>query len=269
MKLISWNLRGLNSPGKLRMIKNMINHEQPQIFFLQETKCNSNTLGNILSRAWPSCHSIAVDASGALRGLAIFHIIGTNIHGHLTNVYFPEEAGNKIALLNTIEALNFNRVHPLWIIEGDFNMITRLEEKQGGRAKLEQENGHFKEFIQNNLLIDLQFCNGMHTWSNHRARKQQISSKLDRFLISDNAVHLGGNIAAKILPYSGSDHWPISLHWQRPGNATRRPFRFEAFWLTHPTFNDLIRSTWNNFPPPKGSKMFQFQHKLKFLKSQI
>eukprot|EP00253_Pinus_taeda_P023643 PITA_23643 len=237
MKLTSWNLRGLNSPRKLRMIKNMIKQEQPQIFFMQEMKCNSNTLGNILSRAWPGCHSVAVDASGASGGLAIawntqaitlsefhashhiiqatFHIIGTNIHGHLTNVYFPQEAGNKIALLDTIEALNFNRLHPLWIIGGDFNMIT----------KLEQENGHFKDFIQNNMLIDLQFCNGMHTWSNRRVG--------------------------------------------RPGNSTRRPFRFEAFWVTHHAFNNLIRSTWTNSPSPEGSKMYQFQQKLKFLKSQI
>jgi len=71
MKLTSWKLRGLNSPGKLRLIKNMIKQEQPEIFFLQETKCNNITLGNILSRAWPGCHSVAVDASGASGGLAI------------------------------------------------------------------------------------------------------------------------------------------------------------------------------------------------------
>lgn len=93
------------------MIKNMIKQEQPQIFFLQEMKCNSSTLGQILSKVWPGSRSVAIDASGASGGLAIawneqtitlsdfhashhiiqatFHIIGTNIHGHLTNVYFP------------------------------------------------------------------------------------------------------------------------------------------------------------------------------------
>lgn len=98
-------------------------------------------MGNILSKAWPYCHSVAVDASGASGGLVIawntkaimltdihashhmiqatFHIIGTNIHGHITNVYFPQEAGNKIVVLNTIEALNLNRFHPLWIMGGD------------------------------------------------------------------------------------------------------------------------------------------------------
>jgi len=110
MKLISWNLRGLNSPGKLRMLKNMIKMEKPQICFLQESKCNSSTLGSILSKTWLGCQSVVVDASGASGGLAIawntqaltlsdfhashhliqatFHILGTNIHGNLSNVYF-------------------------------------------------------------------------------------------------------------------------------------------------------------------------------------
>jgi len=233
MKLTSWNVRGFNSPWKHRMIKNMIKQEKPQICFLQETKCNSNTLGNILSKAWTGSSSVVVDASGASGRLAIswnpqaivlsdihashhiiqatFHILGTNIHGHPTNVYLPQEVGNKIALLDTIEALNTHKVHPLWIIGGDFNMITKLEEKQGGRTRMEQENEHFKEFIQNNALINFQYCNGTHTWSNRRTERHQITSKLDRFLLFDNVVHLGGDIAAEILPYAGSDHWPISL----------------------------------------------------------
>lgn len=148
-------------------------------------------------------------------------------------------------------------------------MITKLEEKIGGRNKLEQENIHFKDFIQNASLIDVPFCNGTFTWSNRRAGKHQIASKLDRFLISDNAIHLGGDITAAILPHAGSDHWPIALQWQRPGDQTRRPFCFEGFWLTHPEFKDLVKTTWTSFTPPEGSKMYKFQQKLRFLKSHL
>ena len=113
MKLISWNVRGLNNPGKYRMIKNMIQKERPQILFLQETRCNSIALGTILTKAWPGCQLVAVDGSGSSRGLTIvwdsqsislanyhvvhnliqatFHFIGTNIHGHLSNVFFPQD----------------------------------------------------------------------------------------------------------------------------------------------------------------------------------
>eukprot|EP00253_Pinus_taeda_P019617 PITA_19617 len=241
MKLISWNVRGLNSPGKLRMIRSMIRLGQPQIFFLQETKCNSSTLGSILTKSWPGCNTVAVDASGASGGLAIawntqkislsnlhashnlieatFHIIGTNIHGHMTNVYFPQEAPNKIALIDTIANLNSNREYSLWLIGGDFNIITKLEEKRGGRAKLDQDSTHFKDFIHNNSLIDLQTPNGVHTWSNRRTGRHQIASKLDRFLISDSVIHLGGDLSALILPHFGSDYWPIALQWQRPGST--------------------------------------------------
>lgn len=53
------------------MLKNMIQQERPQLLFLEETKCNNSALGNILSKAWLGCHSIAVDAYGFLRGLDI------------------------------------------------------------------------------------------------------------------------------------------------------------------------------------------------------
>ena len=191
MKLVSRNVRGLNSPSKLRMIKNLIRMEKPQVFFLHETKCTVNTLGPILSKAWLSFHSVAVDTSGASGGLAIswdprsisisdahaahnliqasFHILGTNLHGLLSNVYFPQDAARKIALLDTVEFLNSTRTHPLWIMGGDFNMITNLDEKIGGRAKLEADSTHFKGFIQWSWLIDLPFANGIHTSNNKRS----------------------------------------------------------------------------------------------------
>lgn len=185
MKLISWNIKGLNGPGKGRLLKNMIMLEKPQILFLQETKCNSNTLERIAAKTWPGGLVTAVDANGVSGGLeiiwdartimlnnihanknfiqAIFHIIGTNIYGHLTNVCFPQETMHKIEILNTLLAINTNRLHPLWITGGDLNMMTRLEEKRGGRNRGNREGIHLKDFIQNNWLIDMPFNNGIFT----------------------------------------------------------------------------------------------------------
>ena len=251
MKLISWNVRGFNGPGKYRMLKNMIQQEQPYIVFMQETKCNTNTLESILSKAWERCQAVTVDATGASGGLAIawnnqhisltnfhashyfiqamFHLIGTNIHGHLTNVYSPQESTQKIRQLETLEILNAPRPYPLWITGGDFNMIRRLEEKLGGRRKLDKESNNFKDYIQHSGLIDLPFDNVIYTWNNKRASTQQIASRLDKFLIADNFVHLGGDVCASILPLASLDHWPISLQWKNLGKSNRRPFKFEAF----------------------------------------
>lgn len=48
-------------------------------------------------------------------------------------------------------------------------MITQLEEKLGGRGKMDNESNNFKEYIQHNGLIDLPFDNGTYTWNKKRA----------------------------------------------------------------------------------------------------
>lgn len=108
-------------------------------------------------------------------------------------------------------------------------MITKLEENTRGRSRLDPESSHFKDFINNSWLIDLPFSNGSYTWNNRRIGNQQIASKLDRFLISDNAIYLGGDLSASILPLAGLNHWPISLHWQNIGTQFKRHLKFEAF----------------------------------------
>lgn len=106
-------------------------------------------------------------------------------------------------------------------------------------------------------------------WNSRRAGMHQIASRLDKFLLSDNAIHIGKDFSTSILPISGFDDWPISLHWSHPGNTTSIPFRFEAFWMSHLDFINLINTEWNNFSPPNGTKMIQFQQKLKHIKGKI
>jgi len=158
MNLISWNIRGLNGPKKGRLLKNMLIEEKPAILFLQETKCNQAVLEKVVAKAWPGGRVTAVDAQGASGGLAIlwdarkihlgnihanknfiqatFHIIGTNISGHTTNVYFPQETQQKIEILETLTQLNADRTHPLCISSGDYNMIAKQRKKEGDVTEL-------------------------------------------------------------------------------------------------------------------------------------
>lgn len=148
-------------------------------------------------------------------------------------------------------------------------MIARLEEKEGGRNRGNRDGNNIKDFIQNNCFIDIPSNNGLFTWNNKREGSHQIASRLYRFLLSDNTIHLGGASVASILPISGSDHWPIALQWNCSGHNIQRLFRSEAFWTSHTYFNKLVNSTWSNFTPSNGSRMSQFQQKLKHLKGEI
>ncbi len=43
----------------------------------------------------------------------------------------------------------------------------------------------------------------------------------------------------------------------------------EKFWFNHPEFKSLVKQWWKNFDAPKGSVMYKFQQKLKYLKTKI
>ena len=138
-----------------------------------------------MSRLWRNSQSISLDSFGASGGLTIswnpakvalnnvlasrhtisasFHLISTNIHGRITNVYGPQLSDQKFVLLDFIQWLIQEQAPHIDILGGDFNLITSLQDKRGGRSNLLEEDKLFKEFIDENNLIDLQTNNGIHT----------------------------------------------------------------------------------------------------------
>ena len=48
MKVISWNIRGLNSKGKQRYLKERLKVEKPQVMLIQETKVSGQKLHHII-----------------------------------------------------------------------------------------------------------------------------------------------------------------------------------------------------------------------------
>ena len=71
MKLISWNIRGCNSPLKKRLLKQKISMDKPTIVFLQETKCSSEEMEKSTRRIWKGAQVMAIDADGAVGGLGL------------------------------------------------------------------------------------------------------------------------------------------------------------------------------------------------------
>ena len=110
-------------------------------------------------------------------------------------------------------------------------MITTLEEKRGGLRRIDSDMEAFKDMISEQRMVDIQTINGTHTWNNHRGGTNQVASRLDRFLISEQIMMKDVYIEAMILPIVGSDHWPIKLEIDLKQSPKRRPFRFESFWL--------------------------------------
>jgi exonuclease III len=71
MKVISWNIRGLNGRSKQRILRDCIKEETPDILMLQETKCTGLEAESIMQRIWKGCQSFYTDSVGVAGGLAI------------------------------------------------------------------------------------------------------------------------------------------------------------------------------------------------------
>jgi exonuclease III len=291
MKIITWNIRGLNGRSKQRILRDCIKAENPDILMLQETKCAGTEAETIFQRIWRECNSISTDSTGASGGLAIlwnpsnisiskpfstvgtitahFEVTGSNQEGAITNVYGPHSQQDKDKLMKRLELIKTLVTTQNWILGGDFNMILSLEEKTGGTKKLEQDSGKFKTLIDHLKLVDIENSNGTFTWSNRRSGNQHIACRLDRFLVTEELMETGSYLESLILPKAGSDHWPLALNLDTGEIPKYKPFRFEKFWLSHPDFQQLAKSWWAQAEIDHGSSMYKFQQSLKNFKQLL
>lgn len=181
-------------------------------------------------------------------------------------MHIPREQKN---FLKDLQATR--RIFPAtpWIVGGDFNMIRMTEENKGGIRRPYQNMKKFNEMIIEQRLVDIPIINGIHTWNNQRRGRNQIASRLDRFLLSEQIMNRDFFLEVKIMPAMGLDHWPIRLEIDIKKNFYKKPFRFEAFWLRNPLFLLKIEEWWNQSTLKGKGKMHTFQLKLKELKGKI
>jgi len=145
----------------------------------------------------------------------------------VTNVYGPQRMDDKIRFLDSLMELRDRHVDVPWILGGDLNMIKSLLEKKQGTRTLSKYSTTFQTFMDNMKLVDTDMSNGRFTWKNKRGGESQVSSKLDRFIISKDLMLTNKEMIARILPFGGSEHWPVQLEVQGIGTPKNKPFRFE------------------------------------------
>jgi exonuclease III len=117
MKIISWNIRGLNGHSKKKLLRDLILAEKPDIMMLQETKCTTEDMDKLLPYYWKQGKAVSTAAIGTVGGLALlwnpntiimenfittkwsisatYRLIGSNKPGYLSNVYGPANSRDK------------------------------------------------------------------------------------------------------------------------------------------------------------------------------
>jgi ribonuclease HI/exonuclease III len=291
MKIISWNVRGINASDKRQRIKQQLDSSKADIILLQETKLSQgNYEKSIMTwKGWCSVHMQGMGASGGLGILwnpktvqvqliqqqanwQLVKVQHFQLTFHLFNVYGPSATNDKRRLWETLTGV-IQSIQVLNVIMGgDFNAILNADEKIGGICPPARTIQDFSSFLLDNDFLDVIPDSGGYTWTNKKMGFHQIAERLDRFLISQLWRIQNYSISSAILSFAGSDHFPIELLINLPSLAhhNHKPsFKFEEMWFRHPQFHHLLRVWWLNAPRVKGTKMYQFWSKLKHMKTQI
>eukprot|EP00253_Pinus_taeda_P028879 PITA_28879 len=265
MQLISWNCRALGNPIKVEAIKDLLKMETADILMLQETKIEGEALLNTSMLKWKYDSGKTVSARGSVGGIGTFwknsftlerstvtqHWIHTDLRHTKSNlslalfnlyvlVHYEEKRECWRTLMAYIEQINPTNI----VIGGDLNIILDPKEKRGGLYSRDPFVSTVGNLILQWDLIDFKPIKGKYPWSNNRSGENQISARLDRFLINSSLMLDNRMVFSKILPKLTSDHKPVLLCIKKEEDLGPLPFRFSPLWASKDGFFETVQTAW-------------------------
>ncbi|KAL8151704.1 hypothetical protein V2J09_021512, partial [Rumex salicifolius] len=202
---------------------------------------HSGVCGFFGGRLWVRWRSVIRRHSMFMRSLTR----GGGDKFHLIVVYAAPSASRRSGLWGELKTLVHSFSEPVFL-GGDFNSIVRLDERTGGNGLLSSDSLEFGRWINDLALIDMGFKGGQFTWKRGRTTDNFIAKRLDRVLCDASARLKWHEAVVTHLPFLSSDHLPLYLQLcpAQRGDPLRRPFRFEAAWLHHQAFKELLSVSW-------------------------
>ena len=151
MKILTWNVRGINASDKQHRVKQQIDSLSADIILLQETKLSTDTYNKTVSNwsSWNLAHSPGTGASGGLTILwnpktiyghsikhgnnwQLLHFKHFDLSFQIINIYGPSSTQEKRVLWEQVSQIIQEHAEENFILAGDFNAIVNLEENKGG-----------------------------------------------------------------------------------------------------------------------------------------
>ncbi|RVW34407.1 Transposon TX1 uncharacterized 149 kDa protein [Vitis vinifera] len=284
MKIISWNVRGLGSRNKRRMVKDFLRSENPDVVMIQETKkenCDRRFVGSVWTvrnKDWVALPAwlrggilIIWDSKNLRREEVVIGSFSVSVKFSLDGcgplwisaVYGPNSPSLRKDFWVELFDI-YGLTYPLWCVGGDFNVIRRSSEKMGG-SSLTPSMRDFDSFIRECELLDPPLRNASFTWSN--MQESPVCKRLDRFLYSNEWGLLFPQGLQEALIRRTSDHWPIVMD-TNPFMWGPTPFRFENMWLQHTNFKENFRDWWSGFQG-NGWEGHKFMRRLQYVKAKL
>ncbi|KAF7842450.1 RNA-directed DNA polymerase [Senna tora] len=254
-------MKGAASKSFPSLVRDLFNIYNLDILTLYETRTSGERATKIIQRCGIN-NFIRIEAEGYSGGIWILWN-NDDIHITLLDSAFQiahcciEKQGSRAFCCTFLYANPNNQVKDYcwqklesiasdmdepWVVMGDFNSYLFAHEKQGGGAPNNICMDRFSRCISNCNLVDLGFEGPKFTW-----KRNDVMERLDRAFGNQVWVSNFSNYSVFILPSFKSDHNAILLKptVHRKSSNGEKPFRFQAAWLTHSSFEDLVADHWN------------------------
>lgn len=148
-------------------------------------------------------------------------------------------------LWNDVESVAQNMEKP-WLVVRDFHDYGSQNERRSFSPNRNSRRTHkFLDKVNNCNLLDLGSTGPRLTWRNNRQGLANTMEGLDRAMCNKDKRTMFPEATAQALPRTYSDHSPLIVHTQgmHSLHPYRRPFRFEAAWMSHLGLLDVINSS--------------------------
>uniref|UniRef100_A0A803PDG0 Reverse transcriptase domain-containing protein n=1 Tax=Cannabis sativa TaxID=3483 RepID=A0A803PDG0_CANSA len=280
-RILSWNVRGINSPKKQQEVKGFIERYKIGLVGLLETRVKASKLGALYVRmfanwcftsniAWAKGGRIIVAWNPGSFNVNILFCSSQMIHLHVTNldnrnnfyvsfVYGYNNVDGRNLLWKEMTTI---KVKESWLVLGDFNDILEKGERIG--KKESYSHSKFKECVIECQLEDVKQSGSFFTWKNKQKGEDRVYSKIDRIMANQRWLATFLNAEAMFLNEGLFDHTPALLTVYPTTSSSRKPFKYFRMWSSYPSFKQSVEDVWKVNVP--GTNMFQVVTKLKALK---
>lgn len=263
LKVISWNVRGLNTAVKRSLVFKFLQKHQPQICILQETHLQG-TKTICLNKTWVGLHyhstfstyargvSILVHKTVPFRLLEVktdkegrYVILYANIYDKnvvLVGLYIPPPANGNVLheIMQTVVQYDTTFVYLL----GDFNMAPSVEQDRLHRSA--RDTPDLRQWADLYALTDVwrHIYPTSKVFTCHSASHKTLS-RIDLIYASCPALQFVKDIS--VLPRGISDHTPLCLTLTLTAPPGPRLWRLSKFWADDERLQEPLTAAICNF----------------------
>lgn len=259
LTIFAWNCQGAASSRFHTALNSYLQGCRPDILILVEPRI-SGLKADVAIKKIGFANSHRVEAQGYSGGIWVMwrdtHTINVlQNHRQFVHMEVTSEANDTCLVTAVYGSPNstmrdklwqgLTQIHcdPLipWVIVGDFNATVASTERSGGGPIMSRGNAGFRRFLSQTGLIDLGSVGPKFTW-----QRGHLKVRLDRAVGNSQWLNQFPDTQVFHLHRIKSDHRPLLIRNHVEGRRPLHPFKFLASWLLHPTFPDLVKSSWDN-----------------------